>query len=434
MDDTIFAIATPPGYGGIGIVRVSGPAVRRIANAMLGRNPIPRRAEYGQFWAHDGTAIDSGIALFFEAPNSFTGEDILELHGHGGIVVQELLCDRIAQLGARIAQPGEFTQRAFLNDRIDLTQAEAVADLINATTKAAARASARSLMGEFSSVVHSLDEQVLRARVHTEAAIDFAEEEIDFLSDRELNSRVQEAKAQVEELLRRVESGVLLQRGLNVVIAGPPNVGKSSLLNALLNEDRAIVTAIAGTTRDTLSDLIQIDGLPVRLTDTAGLHASTDQIEKEGIARATNAIEQADLVLWVTEDQATEDPPPIRVTYFRVWNKCDLTGSTPGQCDDKTVRTSATERTGLEALRTMIRQQSGYVPSEDAFAGRPRHIKLLQETSSILNRVADALKLGAGEIVAEELRLAQDKIGEIVGATTTDELLGEIFSNFCIGK
>lgn len=434
MNDTICAIATPMGTGGIGIVRVSGPKAKHIAHSILGRVPQPRIADFGWFRDANNELIDSGIALYFEGPNSYTGEDVLELHGHGGVVVQQLVCRRVQELGARIANPGEFTQRAFLNDRLDLTQAEAVADLINASSVEAAKASSRSLSGLFSKEVHALDQHILKVRTYVEAAIDFTDEDIDFLSSRALMQQVETTRTQLNVLLTRTREGAALHHGLTVVIAGAPNVGKSSLLNALLNEDRAIVTEVAGTTRDTLSETIHLHGMPVRLIDTAGIHESADRIEGEGIARAQSAIEHADLILWVTEDSNVQQPGELTVPHVLVLNKCDLTNNSAGLINDTSVRVSALQRAGLNELRKLIAEKAGHRVSDDAFAGRPRHISALAAIDLHLQEVEELLKTGMGELVAEELREAHRLLGELVGETSSEDLLGEIFSKFCIGK
>lgn len=422
------------GTGGIGIVRVSGAGVKEIAQRILGHVPPPRIAEFGWFRDANNEPIDSGIALYFEGPNSYTGEDVLELHGHGGVVVQQLVCQRVQELGARIAEPGEFTQRAYLNDRIDLAQAEAVTDLINASSAEAAKASSRSLSGLFSREVHELDRNILKVRMYVEAAIDFAAEDIDFLSDQVLQQHVETTRVQLRSLLTRTREGAVLHQGLTVVIAGAPNVGKSSLLNALLNEDRAIVTEIAGTTRDVLSEKIHIQGMPVRLIDTAGLHDSTDRIEGEGIARAQTEIQRADLILWVTEDSSVQQPGELTVPHVLVLNKCDLTNNSAGLINDTTVRISALQRAGLNELRKLISEKAGHRVSDDAFAGRPRHISALAAVELHLQEVEELLKTGMGELVAEELREAHRLLGELVGETSSEDLLGEIFSKFCIGK
>ena len=433
MEDTIYAGATPKGYGGIGIVRVSGPQVPSIAMAVIGRCPTPRRATFCDFSDSDDTVIDSGVALYFEAPKSFTGEHVLELQGHGGIAVQELLCERVAKLGARAAEPGEFTLRAFLNDRIDLAQAESVADLINATTHAAVKASARSLTGEFSQAVSDIDSAVMRARTIMEAAIDFTDH-INGEFDDSVLAQLETIQHQLARLLTQVRQGAMLRQGLEVVIAGAPNVGKSSLLNALLNEDRAIVTELAGTTRDTLSGIIQIDGVPINLTDTAGLHPSDDLVESAGIARAREAIAKADVVLWVTEDETPDLPPDEVISPIVVLNKCDLTDRAAAEIDARTVRISAINRQGLVALRKVIRDSTGISAADGVFAGRPRHIRSLQQAQKSLERAIKECKQKHGELVAEELRETHRCLGEIVGETTTEDLLSSIFSEFCIGK
>jgi len=433
VEDTIYAVATPKGYGGIGIVRVSGPQVPYIAKAVIGRCPTPRRATVCEFSDSDDTVIDSGVALYFEAPKSFTGEHVLELQGHGGIAVQELLCEHVAKLGARAAEPGEFTLRAFLNDRIDLAQAESVADLINATTHAAVKASARSLTGEFSQTVSDIDRAVMRARTFMEAAIDFTDD-IDGEFDDSVLAQLETIQHQLARLLAQVQQGAMLRQGLEVVIAGAPNVGKSSLLNALLNEDRAIVTELAGTTRDTLSGIIQIDGVPINLTDTAGLHPSDDLVESAGIARAQEAIAKADVVLWVTEDETPESPPDEVISPIVVLNKCDLTDRAAAEIDARTVRISAINRQGLDVLRKVIRDSTGISAADGVFAGRPRHIQSLQQAQKSLERAIKECKQKRGELVAEELRETHRSLGEVVGETTTEDLLSSIFSEFCIGK
>ena len=434
VNDTICAIATPIGTGGIGIVRVSGPRVRQIAESVLGRCPSPRKASHCAFVDAAGITIDTGIALYFQKPNSFTGEDVLELQGHGGMVVQEMLCERIQESGARLARPGEFTERAYLNDRMDLAQAEAVADLINASSVQAARASARSLSGEFSREVMAIDKSVLDLRVYVEGAIDFAEEEIDFLADESIVQRASAIEQRLEILLRKTELGVAIQKGLHVAIAGAPNVGKSSLLNALLNADRAIVSEIAGTTRDTLDATIQLHGVPVHLVDTAGIHESSDGIEGQGIARAKQAMENADLVLWVVDDQNVGQDWVPDCNHLVVRNKCDLTEQSPGNVNGDTVRVSALKSWGLDVLRERVHSEAGFQMSDSAYAGRPRHLAALNNAQSSLRTALVRLEEKAGEVAAEELRSAHRFLGEVIGETSTDDLLGEIFSRFCIGK
>lgn len=436
MADTIFAVATPPGHGGIGIVRVSGSLVQKIATALLGSVPPPRCAELNDFRNEQGELLDTGIALYYPAPASYTGEDVLELQGHGSPAAQQRIAGCLTRLEARIANPGEFTERAFLNDKLDLAQAEAVADLIASSSEQAARAATRSLSGEFSEIVHRLDQSVLTVRMFVESAIDFAEEEIDFLSDGEQHQRLKAIMNEIDATISRLSAGMAMQVGLEVTIAGDPNVGKSSLLNALLGEDRAIVTPTAGTTRDTLHGEFVLDGLPIRLTDTAGLRASDDQIENIGMQRAQVAISEADLVLWVVDETREMKTPTFldNGSTLVVRNKCDLTGLPPGELEDGHYRISALTREGLESLCGGIKALTGYLPEKDALAGRPRHLDALRRTQEALRVALDELMSQQGELVAENLRLAHDHLGEIVGKTTTDDLLGEIFSTFCIGK
>lgn len=415
-------------------MRVSGEKVQSIATAILGECPDPRHATHGEFVDERGEAIDIGIALFFPGPNSFTGEDVLELHGHGGIVVQELVCDRVQELGARLAHPGEFSERAFLNDRMDLAQAEAVADLINASTAQAARASTRSLSGQFSNEVHAIDQSILELRMYVESAIDFAEEEIDFLADGEVEARTKSLMARLDVLIQRTQQGRVMSRGMRIAIAGAPNVGKSSLLNALLNEDRAIVTDIAGTTRDTLDATISIDGMLVEFIDTAGLRESEEPIEIAGMERTRKAIDVADGVLWVSDDRTATAPPESSRPTILVRNKCDLSERPPGFVSDGVVRVCALHGWGLHELRAGIKKLAGFESGDDAYAGRPRHVRALRNSHQCVVTAMKGLRHGNGELVAEDLRLAHQELGSIVGETTTDDLLGKIFSEFCIGK
>lgn len=436
MSETICAVATPPGRGGIGIVRVSGPACRNVAQTLLGHVPPPRSATLGEFRTMEGEVLDSGIALFFPSPASYTGEDVLELQGHGSPVTLDRIVGYILEHGVRLANPGEFTERAFRNDKLDLAQAEAVADLIASSSAEAARAATRSLSGEFSRRVHELDQGVLTLRIYIESAIDFAEEELDLLGDEAQQKQLTEMQALVESLIERSSAGLTMQLGLDVAIAGDPNVGKSSLLNQLLGEDRAIVTATAGTTRDTLHGELSIDGLPVRLTDTAGLRESDDPIEVMGMERAEAALDQADCVLWVVDDRDENATPPdeYQTKALIVRNKCDLAGSEPGALNDETFRTCALTGAGLDELREGLKRAAGFRSGIDAFAGRPRHIASLKRVQSALSMAASELSEREGELVAENLRVAHDCLGEIVGVTTSDDLLGEIFATFCIGK
>ncbi|MEL7185847.1 MAG: tRNA uridine-5-carboxymethylaminomethyl(34) synthesis GTPase MnmE [Pseudomonadota bacterium] len=441
LSDTIVAAATPPGVGGIGIVRVSGEMTEAIARTLLGSLPEPRTASYRVFRARDGRRIDEGIALYFPAPASFTGESVLELHGHGGPLVVSLIIDVIIALGARRAEPGEFSKRAFLNDKLDLVQAEAIVDLINAGTSQAARAALRSLSGEFSKAVNALAEQLVRLRMHVEAAIDFPEEEIDFLADDALRLRVEECQAAFSVLRDGAAQGRLLRDGFQVVIVGKPNAGKSSLLNLLSGQDAAIVTEVAGTTRDILREQIDIDGLAVELVDTAGLRESPDRIEEEGIRRAHQALANADAVLLIQdatddEDHELHEKLPAGVPLTIVRNKVDLTGEPPGKLDEDTINLSAKTGEGLNALRERIRELAGYENlGEGAYTARRRHVEALERAAMHFETGRTALEETlAGELLAEELRLSHYALGEITGTFSSDDLLGKIFSEFCIGK
>ena len=441
--DTIVAAATPPGKGGIGVVRISGPGSEEIGLQMLGDLPAPRYATLATFRAAGGSPIDAGIALYFPAPDSFTGESVLELQGHGGPLIMSLLVDAAVALGARRAQPGEFSKRAFLNGKLDLAQAEAVADLIDSGTARGARAALRSLVGVFSKAVQELQEQLTRLRLHVEAAIDFPEEEIDFLDDAKLQKQIDKCADALALLNKATRLGSVLRDGFQVVIIGKPNAGKSSLLNALSGQEAAIVTEVAGTTRDILRESIDIDGLMVELVDTAGLRDDPDQIEAEGIRRARSALKNADAILWIQDaalaleknhDEDIADNIPLIILR----NKTDVTGEPPGiqQNDPPVLNISAKTGAGLEALRETIRHIAGYEnPGDGAFTARRRHIDALNLATRHFDRGLDALnKNKAGELFAEELRLAQKALGEITGSFTSDDLLGRIFSEFCIGK
>ena len=449
--DTIAAVATPTGRGGIGIVRVSGPAVPAIAEALLGHAPQARRAELHTFTDTQGAPIDQGLALYFPQPHSFTGEHVLELHGHGGPVVMDLLLQRLLGLGARLATPGEFTQRAFLNDKLDLAQAEAVADLIDSGSAQAARAALRSLQGEFSARVHELAERVLEARMWIEAAIDFPEEEINFLADRALGERMDDLRRRFVELAETARQGTLLRDGLTVVIAGRPNAGKSSLLNRLAGYDAAIVTSTPGTTRDVLRERIAIDGLPLHVLDTAGLRESADAVEVEGIRRAQAEISRADRVLFVVDSaddealrgvEADLDALPRDVARTVVFNKIDRSGETarvePGATADAAARAyvCASSGAGIEALRRHLKDCIGFRPSaEGALSARTRHIDALRRAGAHVEAAHRLLvDRHAGELVAQELRDAHQALGEITGEVSSEDLLGRIFSSFCIGK
>ena len=444
MGDTIAAIATPPGIGGVGIVRVSGPLALAIAESVLGRSLAPRQATFGVFREDDGGFIDEGLALYFPAPRSFTGEDVLELQGHGGPVVMDLLLRRCLELGARPARPGEFSERAFLNGKLDLAQAEAVADLIEGSTALAVRLAGRSLQGVFSQQVNELLERLIRLRMHVEATLDFPDEEIDLESEPAVAAGLSEAVESTRRLIADAHQGQLIREGLAVVIAGAPNVGKSSLLNALCGSDAAIVTAVPGTTRDLLKFDIQIDGLPIRVVDTAGLRHTQDPVEQEGVRRARDALVQADLVLWVFDavnglDETTRSTLPDACPVVRVRNKIDLLGEPARVTEsDEGVEISLSVATGegLDLLRTHLKSRAGLdVRPEGAFIARRRHLDALERALTHLRAARANLEQGLGaELVAEELQLAQQALGEITGRFTSDDLLGRIFSSFCIGK
>jgi len=444
--ETIAALATPPGRGGVGIVRVSGPKSAEIARKVLGQLPLPRQACYLDFVDEDGTVLDSGIAIFFSGPSSFTGEDVLELQGHGGPVVLDMLLRRTLQLGARLARPGEFSEQAFLNDRIDLAQAEAIADLIEASSEQAARGALQSLQGVFSQSINDLVENLIELRIYVEAAIDFPEEEIDFLADKRIAEQLHYIHQQVGEVLKLAEQGALLREGMHVVLAGQPNAGKSSLLNALAGRESAIVTDVPGTTRDVLREEIHIDGMPLHIIDTAGLRDSEDRVEKEGIKRTWQAIEQADQVLLLVDDQtgvtAADErilhqlPDNIHVTF--VHNKIDLSGNGHERIEhnkDTIIRLSAKTKLGIDLLRDHLKAQMGYTGAgEGKFIARRRHLDALQRALLQLDKAKEQLQYQSGELLAEDLRQAQRALGEITGQVSSDELLGRIFSSFCIGK
>ena len=437
-DDTIVAAATPPGRGGIGIVRVSGPGARAISKAMLGKLPRARQATRAVFRDAAGGAIDSGLALWFPAPHSFTGEDVLELHGHGGPVVMDLLVARAVALGARMARPGEFSERAFLNEKLDLAQAEAIADLIDAGSAEAARAAARSLAGEFSREVEALAAAVLELRTYVEAAIDFPDEDVEFLQNPAVAARLSDIAQRFGRIGAAAATGRALTEGLTVVIAGRPNAGKSSLLNALAGHDAAIVTDIPGTTRDVLRERIAIDGLPIHVIDTAGLRESADVIEGEGVRRAREQMRRADLVLYVIDTVVGAEPGelealPADSLVLPVWNKTDLTLAPP---DAPGVAISARTGAGLDALRARLKSAAGYRATEGGvYSARRRHLDALGRAQSLFE-VAEArlAERASFELVAEDLRMAHQALGEITGEVASDELLGAIFAGFCIGK
>ena len=441
--DTIVAAATPPGKGGIGIVRISGDAAAEFATLLVGNLPEPRVATRATIRDRNGQEIDDGLALYFEAPASYTGEPVFEFHGHGGPLVVASVIDAAVECGARRAEPGEFSKRAFLNGKLDLIQAEAIADLIDSGTKQAARAALRSLAGSFSHAVENLQQLLVDLRLHVEAAIDFPEEEIDFLSDEELLRRIRNCAGAFTKIQREAGVGRVLRDGLQLVIVGKPNVGKSSLLNLLSGQDAAIVTEIAGTTRDILREQIEIDGLAVELVDTAGLREDPDRIEAEGIRRARDALSKADGALWIQDANDPEigelnEDIPGEVPVIVLRNKIDLTGETPGSRKDKpqTLNVSAKTGAGIDELRETIRKLAGYKDLGDgAFTARRRHVDAIARAQQHFERGRAALEQQkAGELLAEELRLAHETLGEITGAVSSDDLLGRIFSEFCIGK
>lgn len=443
--DTIAAIATAHGQGGVGIVRVSGPLVTQIARSILGQCPQPRLAKYLTFTDDTGSVIDKGIALYFKQPNSFTGEDVLELHGHGGQVVLDLLLQQTIKHGARVARAGEFSERAFLNDKIDLIQAEAIADLIASESEDAARAAMRSLQGEFSASIHALVEQLIQLRMYVEAALDFPEEEIDFLADKAIAEKLSNITEHIGTVHKSAKQGCLLKEGMTVVIAGKPNAGKSSLLNWLAGSETAIVTDIPGTTRDVLREHIQIDGLPLHVVDTAGLRDSKDVIEQEGVRRAWKEIENCDRLLYVLDSTKEDDIPeevineiPAKTGLSIVFNKTDLTEEV-NRIVSKDKRTeiylSAKTGEGVDLLRQHLKQCMGYERhTEGQFIARRRHITAINNASDHLNTATACLKNNTGELLAEELKLAQHELSSITGEFSSDDLLGRIFADFCIGK
>ena len=454
-NDTIAAIATPNGRGGVGIVRISGSKALAIAQALvLDQQPLKARyAHFRRFYSADQSILDEGLALYFPNPHSFTGEDVVELQGHGGMVLMDMLLKRTLELGARMAQAGEFSQRAFLNDKLDLTQAEAIADLIDASSQAAVKSATRSLQGAFSQRINTLLESLINLRLYVEAAIDFPDEEIDFLSDGIVAARLQAVRDNVQTVLAEAKQGALLREGMRVVIAGKPNAGKSSLLNALAGYEAAIVTDVAGTTRDVLREHIHIDGLPLHIIDTAGLRETGDIVEKEGIRRAYQEIDQADGLLLVY-DLSTELstgfnpvamaqqffdplPPPEKLCF--VANKCDLVAQEPQviMIDGyRHITLSARRSLGLQELRIHLKGLVGYQDAEHSpFIARRRHLEALRRTEEALQQAHEQLHgLALGELMAEDLRAAQQALGEITGAFSADDLLGKIFSSFCIGK
>jgi tRNA modification GTPase len=451
--DTIVAIATAPGRGGVGVIRLSGPDLSTYIDGLIGSAKVlkPRQAHYASFYDAEGAVLDQGLVLSFPAPNSFTGEQVLELHGHGGPVVLDCLVNRCIELGARLARPGEFSERAFLNDKLDLAQAEAVADLIDASSTQAARSAVRSLQGEFSIKIRDFVERMIAIRVFVEAAIDFPEEEIDFLADSALREKLSLLRSDLEKFLATAEQGALLRDGINLVLAGKPNAGKSSLLNALAGQDTAIVTDVAGTTRDVLREKINLDGVPLNIVDTAGLRETDDIVEQQGVLRAWGEIEKADAILYVV-DATNHDKQPLESLwpeYFQrfpdtqpniisIFNKQDLLqkGTSPYSSAEKSIAVSAKIGTGLSDLKQMILKIVGYKEqAEGVFSARRRHLSAISKATQLVCHGIEQLEIAnAGELLAEDLREAQRYLSEITGEFTSDDLLGVIFSSFCIGK
>ena len=435
QQETIAAIATPPGKGGVGVIRLSGPLALRIGEQLSAKKLAPRKAVYAQFKDNNQNIIDSGLSIFFAGPRSFTGEDVVELQGHGGPIIQDLLLKEVIRLGARQARAGEFSERAFLNDKIDLAQAEAIADLIDSSTAQAAKGAMRSLQGEFSEKVNTLLKDLIYLRMYVEAAIDFPEEEIDFLADEKVTSSIEVLQQSLAKTIEQAGQGAILRHGLKLVIAGKPNAGKSSLLNALSGHEAAIVTDIAGTTRDIVRETIDIDGLPVHIIDTAGLRESDDTVEKIGIERARKATHDADHVLLLIDamDDKLDYLGLDEINRTIVFNKIDLVSN-----DDELdgLKISAKNGSGIKELRQYIKTLAGYQEeNETIFTARRRHITALEEGRDAVERGLEQLKVhNAGELLADELLQAQNALNEITGEFSADDLLGEIFSGFCIGK
>ena len=444
-DSTIAAVATAPGRGGVGVVRVSGKNLLPMAQALCGKTPIPRVATYADFKDVNGEAIDNGLLLFFAAPASFTGEDVIELQGHGGPVVMEMLLNRCLELGARLAEPGEFTKRAFLNDKLDLAQAEGVADLIDASSRTAARLALRSLKGDFSRRIHGLVDDLVTLRMLVEATLDFPEEDIDFLEAADARGKLEDLRRSVDEVLANARQGAILREGMNVVLVGAPNVGKSSLLNALAGDEVAIVTDIAGTTRDAVRERILIDGVPVHIVDTAGLRETDDVVERIGIERSRKAVSEADVALVLVDpreglNEKTRmilDTLPSDLKRIEIHSKSDLhTGAVVAfeTGADTVIPLSAKTGAGLDVLRqTLLREVGWQGEGEGLFLARARHLNALKAAQGELE-LAALCGNGQIELLAEHLRLAQVACGEITGEFTADDLLGVIFSRFCIGK
>lgn len=443
IPDTIAAIATPPGNGGVGIIRISGPSAKEISQQLTNKTAPPRQALFTSFKDEDDTVIDSGILLYFPNPASYTGEDTVELQGHGGSVVLGMLLKRVLSLGARMANPGEFTERAFLNNKLDLAQAEAVADLIESSTEQSVRSAQKSMQGVFSNQINELVDELTELRIYVEAAIDFVDEEIDFLSDGIVENKVKTIIEKIQKIQKTAQQGRLLRDGMTVVLAGKPNAGKSSLLNALAGHEAAIVTEIAGTTRDVLKERIQIDGMPLHIIDTAGLRESDNAIEQEGIRRAHAEIKQADKVLLLIDSTDPEidsiiNSLPTDIDIIKVYNKIDLLNIEPeiNESEQGTqIYLSVKKDIGMELLTNHLKQSVGFNgETDDVFIARRRHIEALSQGQGFVKNALEQLQNQAGELVAEDLRLAQNSLAEITGAFSADDLLGKIFSSFCIGK
>lgn len=439
-NDTIVAIATPSGQGGVGIIRVSGPNVISLTEKISGLCPAPRYAHYGDFVDQTKNIIDSGLTLYFKKPFSFTGEDVVEFHAHGGPVILDILLKEILQHDIRPARAGEFSERAFLNDKIDLVQAEAIADLIAADSEQAARAATRSMQGEFSKIILQLVENLIHLRIYVESALDFPEEEIDFLADDAIATKLEAVKQKLQAVKKSAQQGRLLREGMTVVIAGKPNAGKSSLLNQLAGQDSAIVTEIPGTTRDILREHIQIDGLPLHIIDTAGLRESDDIVEQEGVKRARQMIEKADRVLFVVDVNDTEpsirESLPVNIGVTTVYNKIDKHNRTAELTSENELYLSAKTGEGIDLLKQHLKNIMGYQQkTEGQFTARRRHLDAIDTAEEHLKAADTNLHvLKAGELLAEELRLAQEALSSITGEFSSDDLLGRIFSDFCIGK
>ncbi len=439
--DTIAALATPTGRGGIGVIRISGPLVPEIAHALLGQLPQPRYATLSDFVDSEGQLLDQGIALYFPAPHSFTGEDVLEIQGHGGAIVMDLLLKALLKLGARLARPGEFSERAFLNDKIDLAQAEAIADLIDSASAQAARCAIRSLQGEFSAKINALVDQLTWLRTYIEAGIDFVDEEIDLLADGQVIEKLNNLMNDLDKTLAQAQQGYLLKEGMRIVLVGEPNVGKSSLLNHLAGRETAIVTPIPGTTRDVVRDQIQLDGMPLHITDTAGLRETDDPVEQEGIRRTKLAIKEADLVILLLDDRHHEDQENANLlaewpqSPLIIRNKIDLSHHRAGMSADGVLYLSAKTGEGIGLLKAYLKDKMGlHSSTEGSFIARRRHLDSLQRARNAFITALNHAQTDQSELLAEELRQAQNALGEITGQLTTDDLLGQIFSTFCVGK